>query len=267
VGGLALMFADVDDPRADNARHKLPEVLFIALAAVICGAQTCSDMALFGRAKEQILRRFLSLPHGVPSHDTFSRVFRVLDPESFAALLGRFTNAFGQAARAYGVVAIDGKACRRGYEAGKAYAPPVMVSAWGADLRVTLAMAPAENGAEVNAAMEMVELLDLAGAIVTADALHCHRRMAAAAIMFWRSRVISRVFCVTRRLVWTQRQEARRRRRQKKKRMVASSGVRRVSSWPETWRQIMIFLSSPRSSASIRSATARSSDVSFCHPR
>lgn len=178
--GLALVFASVDDPRADNARHDLAEILFIALAAVICGAQGCADIALFGCSKEKILRRFLTLPHGVPSHDTFSRVFRALDPESFSVMLGKFAEAFGQAARASGVVAIDGKACRRGYEAGKAHAPPVMVSAWGADLRMTLALAPAENGAEAAAALEVIALLDLAGAIVTADALHCHRRMAAA---------------------------------------------------------------------------------------
>lgn len=178
--GLAIVFSGVDDPRADNARHDLSEILFIALAAVICGAQGCADMALFGRSKEPILRKFLSLPHGVPSHDTFSRVFRALDPESFAAMLGEFAAAFGRAARKSGVVALDGKACRRGYEAGRAHAPPVMVSAWGADLRMTLAAAPAENGAEAAAALEVIALLDLAGAIVTADALHCHRRMAAA---------------------------------------------------------------------------------------
>lgn len=179
---LAALFAGVDDPRAENARHPLSEILFIALAASICGAQDCSDMALFGRSKELILRRFLDLPHGVPSHDTFSRVFRALDPEALGAVLGRLAEAFGRAARGRRtrVVAIDGKACRRGFESGRSHAPPVMVSAWGADLRMTLAMAPADNGAEGAAALEVVALLDLAGAIVTADALHCHRRMAAA---------------------------------------------------------------------------------------
>lgn len=183
--GVAAMFAGVDDPRAENARHLLADILFIALAAAICGAQDCSDMALFGRSKERILRRFLDLPYGIPSHDTFSRLFRALDPEALGALLARFTDAFGAAARGRArtrVVAIDGKACRRGFEAGRAHAPPMMVSAWGADLRMTLAAVPANNGAEAAAALEVVELLDLAGAIVTADALHCHRRMAAAIV-------------------------------------------------------------------------------------
>jgi len=105
---------------------------------------------------------------------------RALDPESFAAMLARFTTAFGRAARKGGGVALDGMACRRGYEAGRAHAPPVMVSAWGADLRMTLVAAPADNGAEAAAALEVIALPDVAGAIVTADALQRHRRMAAA---------------------------------------------------------------------------------------
>lgn len=182
MGGYAAAFADVEDPRAENARHDLSEILFIALAAVICGAEGCADMALFGRAKERFLRQFLELPYGVPSHDTFSRVFRALDPEAFATVLERFAAAFAKAARASGaaVVAIDGKACRRAYEAGRAHAPALSVSAFGHEMRMALALAPALHGDETGAAIEVVKLLDLAGAIVTADALHCHRAMAEA---------------------------------------------------------------------------------------
>ena len=78
-------FADLEDPRDDNARHDLLELLVIALCAVLCGAEDCSDMALFGRAKEAFFREFLTLRHGVPSHDTFSRVFRLIDPVKFHA--------------------------------------------------------------------------------------------------------------------------------------------------------------------------------------
>ena len=78
-------FADLEDPRDDNARHDLLELLVIALCSVLCGAEDCSDMALFGRAKEAFFREFLCLRHGVPSHDTFSRVFRLLDPVKFHA--------------------------------------------------------------------------------------------------------------------------------------------------------------------------------------
>jgi DDE_Tnp_1-associated len=71
------------DTRAANAQHELWEILFIALAAVLCGAKSCCDMALFGRSKEALLRQFLALEHGIPSHDTFSRMFRLLDPHAF----------------------------------------------------------------------------------------------------------------------------------------------------------------------------------------
>src|SRR5215204_5547594 len=77
------LFRRLADPRAANARHELWEILFIALAAVVCGAKSCCEMALFGRSKEAFLREFLPLQHGIPSHDTFSRVFRLLDPQAF----------------------------------------------------------------------------------------------------------------------------------------------------------------------------------------
>ena len=79
------IFRRVADPRAANAQHDLLELLLIALAATLCGAEGCSDMADFGGAKEGVLRLFLRLEHGIPSHDTFSRVFRLLDPQAFEA--------------------------------------------------------------------------------------------------------------------------------------------------------------------------------------
>src|SRR5215216_6587836 len=90
-------FRRLPDPRAANARHDLLEVLIIALAATLCGAESCSDMADFGEAKKELLRLFLRLEHGVPSHDTFSRVFRLLKPEAFEAAFRRFLPAFATA--------------------------------------------------------------------------------------------------------------------------------------------------------------------------
>lgn len=103
-------FSELEDPRAANAQHDLTEVPFVALAAVLCGAEGCSDMADFGRAKEGQLRQVLRLAHGVPSHDTFSRVFRMLDPQVFEAAFRRFVAGFAAAIRLEGVVALDGKA-------------------------------------------------------------------------------------------------------------------------------------------------------------
>src|ERR1700740_3155318 len=104
------IFRRVADPRAANARHNLLELLVIALAATLCGAEGCSDMADFGEVKQGTLHMFLRLEHGVRSHDTFSRVFRLLDPQGFEAAFRRFMAAFAKANRLNlgGVVAIDG---------------------------------------------------------------------------------------------------------------------------------------------------------------
>lgn len=180
---FASFFAVVPDPRAANARHEFMDILFIATAAVLCGARNCSEMELFGIAKEALLRHILKLPYGIPSHDTFSAVFRALDPTAFAQAFGRFAAAFAQALGAKpGVVAIDGKAMKGAFEKGKRTAPRMLVTAWGAKTRLTLAARPVRDGNEAKAAIEVLSLLDIKGATVTADALHCSREMAAAVI-------------------------------------------------------------------------------------
>lgn len=181
--GFRVIFEDLPDPRDFNAGHDLTEILFIAVAAMLCGAQSCVDMHDFGAAKEPLLRRFLVLKHGIPSHDTFTRVFRALDPAAFEACFQRFVAAFGAAlgqAAPQGVVAIDGKSLRGAYDKGQAHMPKMMVSAFAAETRMTLAQTLAPNGNEVAGALRLLELLSLKGCTVTADALHCHPRMAAA---------------------------------------------------------------------------------------
>jgi predicted transposase YbfD/YdcC len=173
-------FSEVPDPRAENALHDLTEMLFIALLATLCGAKGCCDIALFARTKEDLLRTVLVLKHGVPSHDTFSRVFRLLDPEGFEKSFRRFMKAFAEAAR--GVIALDGKALRRAYERGKSHMPPVMVTAWSAQTRMALANSLAPGNNEAAAALQLIELLQLKGCVVTGDALHCHREMAHAIV-------------------------------------------------------------------------------------
>jgi predicted transposase YbfD/YdcC len=175
------IFADLPDPRDSNNWHELPEIMFIALAAMLCGAQSCVEMAEFGEAKEPLLRQFLTLKHGVPSHDTFSRVFRLLDPVALEACFARFITTFGAALVQItpgSVVAIDGKSLRRAYEKGQAHMPPLMVSAFAAGTRITLAQTLAPNGNEVAGALRLFELISLKGCIVTGDALHCNRPMA-----------------------------------------------------------------------------------------
>jgi predicted transposase YbfD/YdcC len=180
MGKFRRVFRRLPDPRAANARHDLLEVLVIALAAVLCGAETCADMAEFGQAKEGLLRVFLRLEHGIPSHDTFSRVFRLLRPGPFEAAFQRFMAAFAKANRLEltGVVAIDGKALRGAFERGHRSEPLHLVNVWAVEARLSLAQQKAPDRNETAGALEVLSLLSLQGCIVTADALHCHRAMA-----------------------------------------------------------------------------------------
>jgi predicted transposase YbfD/YdcC len=172
------------DTRAANAQHELWEVLFIALAAVLCGAKSCCDMALFGRSKQALLRQFLRLEHGIPSHDTFSRLFRRIDPQAFEVVFRKFMAAFAKAngIKLTGVVAVDGKALRGAYERGKASTPLQMVNVFATEARLALAARKAPGRNEVEGALDVLRMLSLEGCIVTADALHCHRRFAAAVL-------------------------------------------------------------------------------------
>jgi hypothetical protein len=141
------------------------------LAAVLCGAEGCTDMAEFARAKQDLLRQVVKLEHGAPSHDTFSRVFRLLEPEPFEAAFARFTRAFAGALE--GVVAIDGKALRGAYERGRRATPLHLVNVWAAQARLVIGQRLAPGRNEVLGAQQALALLRLDGCIVTADALHC----------------------------------------------------------------------------------------------
>ena len=176
---------EVRDPRDVNARHSLTDILFVALAATLCGAKTCVEIAEFADERLEYLREIVPLPHGAPSHDTFSRVFRLLDPVELERALTRCVAALGKelgVPRAGRVVAVDGKALRRGYEKGCAHLPPLMVSVWDSETRLALASALAPGGSEVQATLDLLRSLALKGCIVTADALHCHPAMAEAVL-------------------------------------------------------------------------------------
>jgi predicted transposase YbfD/YdcC len=174
------IFGEVADPRDFTAQHELPEILFIALAAVLCGATHCTEMVLFAQNRLELLRQFIPLKHGVPSHDTFSRVLAALDPDAFNAAFMRFMAAFGQQARIdvpKGQVAVDGKSLRRAYARGRAHMPPLVVTVFATGTFMSLAHKVADKGGEAEAAIEALKLLSLKGLTVTGDALHCHRRM------------------------------------------------------------------------------------------
>jgi predicted transposase YbfD/YdcC len=183
MSGLLTILGEVRDPRDLNARHVLGELLFVALAATLCGARSCVEIADFAEGSEDDLKQIIALKHGAPSHDTFSRVFRLLDPAELATAFAAFMSALRQELGLpppKGVVAIDGKALRRGYDKGHSHLPPLMVSVWDTQTRLTIASARAPGGSEVAATLELLKALTLKGCTVTADALHCHPKMATA---------------------------------------------------------------------------------------
>jgi predicted transposase YbfD/YdcC len=179
MGGFRSIFADLEDPRTGNAqRHDLHEILVIALCTVLCGGEDCSDMALFGRAKEPFLRQFLRLEHGIPSHDTFSRVFRLLDPARFHACFLAFMRAFAEGCR--GVVALDGKTLRRSFDRAAGQSPLHLVSAWAVEQRLVLGQVAVDaKSNEITAVPQLLRMLSLDGVVVTADAMACQRAIAA----------------------------------------------------------------------------------------
>jgi len=185
MSSLIAILREVRDPRDMNARHVLAELLFVALAATLCGAKSCVEIAEFAEGLEEDLKEIVLLKHGVPSHDTFSRVFRLLDPaelaRGFTAFMAALRSALGLPAPR-GVVAIDAKALRRGYEKGCAHLPPLMVSVWDAETRLAIATARAPGGSEVKATLDLLKGLTLKSCTVTADALHCHPAMAEAVL-------------------------------------------------------------------------------------
>ena len=168
----------LDDPRTGNAGlHDVHELLVIALCTVLCGGQGAVDMARFAEAKEPFLRGFLKLENNVPSHDTFSRLFRLLDPTQFGAAFQRFMAKFSDSIQ--GVVAIDGKVLRRSFDRASGKSALHMVSAWGSQQRLVLAqIATDAKSNEITAVPKLLRMLALKGAIVTADALNCQRAIA-----------------------------------------------------------------------------------------
>ena len=178
MGWFADCFDDLPDPRTGNAtRHALVEVLTIALTASICGCETCVDFADFAEDREELFRGFLTLENGLPSHDTFSRVFRLLDPEAFSRCFGRFLAELGVAGG--GVVAIDGKTLRRSFDGAATSSPLHVVTAFACETRMVLGQrAVAEGENEIVAARAHLEIFDLNGILVTGDAIHCQAETA-----------------------------------------------------------------------------------------
>src|SRR3990170_5432561 len=172
-------FRQLPDPRVRRTRrHSLEDILVITLCAVICGADDCASIARFGRAKQKWFRGFLALPHGIPSHDTFGRVFAALDPEAFKAAFLAWV-ATVAALPPGDVIAIDGKTLRRTFDTAADKAAIHMVSAWATAQGLCLGQVKTDaKSNEITAIPKLLEMLALAGRIVTIDAMGCQREIA-----------------------------------------------------------------------------------------
>src|SRR3954464_11216660 len=183
-------FADLPDPRREQGRiHRLDEIVFMATCAVFCGADTWVQVADYGHSKTDWLETFLTLPGGIPSHDTFRRVFCLLDPVAFqkcfsswiAALMAR-TGVVPLATEppALTPIAIDGKAQRGSARRTVGRSALQVVSAWAVESRVTLGQVATDaKSNEITAIPELLAVLDLKGAVVTIDAMGCQKEIAA----------------------------------------------------------------------------------------
>ncbi len=172
-------FERLDDPRIDRAkRHQLLDIIVITLCAVICGADNWVEIAEFGKAKEDWFRRFLRLPNGIPSHDTFGRVFAMLDPEQFSACFMDWVRSVSELAEGE-VVAIDGKTLRGCHDRANGRGALHMVSAWATEHRMVLGQTRTEaHSNEITAIPELLNMLELKGCVVTIDAMGCQKNIA-----------------------------------------------------------------------------------------
>ncbi|NOQ45436.1 MAG: ISAs1 family transposase [Desulfobulbaceae bacterium] len=172
-------FSNITDPRIKNKiDHKLIDIMVIAICAVICGADAWKDIELFGKAKHEWLSKFLELPNGIPSHDTFGRVFSLIAPKEFQ---GNFINWVQSAAEVSGgrIIPIDGKTLRRSYDSASNKAAIHMVSAWASKSQIVLGQVKTnEKSNEITAIPELLNLLDINGCIVTIDAMGCQKKIA-----------------------------------------------------------------------------------------
>ena len=166
---ITAYFSVLEDPRRYNRRHKLLDIVVIA----ICGAEGWEDIELFGETKEEWLRGFLELPHGPPSDDTYRRVFAALDAEEFQICFMDWIEAVEELTRGQ-VIAVDGKTLRRSHDRSQGKKALQMVSAWASANGLVLGQRKVDGESnEITAVPELLDALEIAGCIVTLDAIHC----------------------------------------------------------------------------------------------
>lgn len=173
-------FSNITDPRIDRTkRHKLIDILVIAICATICGAEGWEEFELFGQAKLDWFKRFLELPNGIPSDDTFRRVFARISPRQFQQCFLEWVRSVYHLTQGQ-VIAIDGKQSRRSYDRASGKTAINMVSAWASENQMVLGQVKVDDKSnEITAIPELLEVLEVAGCIVTIDAMGCQTDIAA----------------------------------------------------------------------------------------
>jgi predicted transposase YbfD/YdcC len=171
-------FSDIEDPRVDRTKeHLLADIIFITIASVICGADSWNDIENYGKAKESWLKQFLKLPNGIPSHDTFNRVYSTLDPKQLEASFINWVNAVSNITEGE-VISIDGKTIR-GSNRKDAKSFVHIVSAWAQINHISLGQVKVDDKSnEITAIPKLLEVLAIKGCIVTIDAMGCQTEIA-----------------------------------------------------------------------------------------
>src|ERR687889_1552903 len=179
IEGLASCFTGLEDPRETRrCDHQLVDILAIAVCAVVACAESWEDIELYGRSKRAWLETFLALPNGIPSHDTFRRVFMLIDPDAFEACFARWAQSLAGGVERE-VVALDGKTVRRSGSRRRHHGPLHLVSAWASERELALGQRAVDGKSnEITAVPELLDTLRLEGCIVTLDAMGCQKGIA-----------------------------------------------------------------------------------------
>jgi len=177
--GLIEHFSILPDFRVDRTKkHNLTDILFIAVCTMICGGEGFTDMEDFAETKEDWLRQYLELPGGIPSHDTFRRIFSILDPEEFMACFMRWTESLHAATKGE-VIALDGKTIRHSFDTLSGKPPLHVISAWASENGIALGHVKVdEKSNEITALPRLIEMLDIKNRTVTMDAMGCQKGLA-----------------------------------------------------------------------------------------
>lgn len=178
VISIGTHFEQLTDPRHHNKKHKLIDIMTIAICASICSADTFKQIENFGRAKVKWFEKFLELPFGIPSHDTFGRIFACIDPKEFQRCFIDWVQAIQELLKGE-IIAIDGKTLRRSFDNNSDKKAIHMVSAWASEAGFVLGqMKTEEKSNEITAIPKLLKMLELTDCIVTIDAIGCQRKIA-----------------------------------------------------------------------------------------